>query len=332
MEGPFFSVIVPVYNVSGYLDACMASVLRQPFADFEVLLVDDGSTDGSGELCDAYAKKDARVCAFHQANGGPGCARNTGLENAAGRWILFLDGDDLWLENCLTPLHDLILANAGRDVFVCRYLTFSAEEGPFSQPFSTRPYRSGEAAAVPYGDCVLRYRDTSNWAVWKLAVRRALLTDDPLLFLPDVRYGEDFCWTLRLFERCRTVFYSDVILCGYRIRPNSLSGADSANALKYMESMLNAFRWFLAHPREKEQAFILGLLADTYSLYMVYATGGAERNGWITMYPDSRRMMSRSVAALSCRRTKLIRLALRVCGARCAFLLCAALRRRLPAG
>ncbi|MCM1312359.1 MAG: glycosyltransferase [Bacteroides sp.] len=93
---PKISVIVPVYNVEKYLHRCIDSILAQIFTDFELLLVDDGSTDGSGSICDEYAKKDSRVRVFHKANGGVSSARNMGLDHARGEWITFVDSDD-WL-------------------------------------------------------------------------------------------------------------------------------------------------------------------------------------------------------------------------------------------
>ena len=101
---PFFSVIIPVYNVEKYLDQCVRSVLNQPFTDLEVILVDDGSTDSSGKMCDAYVARDSRVRVIHQENGGLGQARNAGLHVAKGKWILFLDSDDYWCDGCLSML------------------------------------------------------------------------------------------------------------------------------------------------------------------------------------------------------------------------------------
>lgn len=91
---PLISVIVPVYNSEKYLHRCIDSILTQTFSDFELLLVDDGSTDSSGAICDEYAKKDQRVRVFHKENGGVSSARNLGLDKARGEWIAFVDADD----------------------------------------------------------------------------------------------------------------------------------------------------------------------------------------------------------------------------------------------
>lgn len=102
---PKISVIVPVYNTEKYLHRCIDSILSQTFTDFEVLLIDDGSTDSSGEICDEYAAKDARVRVFHKENGGASTARIIGLDNAKGEWISFVDADD-WLD--ISLYHDML--------------------------------------------------------------------------------------------------------------------------------------------------------------------------------------------------------------------------------
>lgn len=96
---PKISVIVPVYKAEKFLHRCVDSIIAQTFQDFEVLLIDDGSPDKSGEICDAYAKNDARVRAFHKENGGVSSARNFAIEQAHGEWLCFIDSDDYWDSN-----------------------------------------------------------------------------------------------------------------------------------------------------------------------------------------------------------------------------------------
>lgn len=91
---PKISVIVPVYNVEQYLPRCIDSILSQTFTDFELLLIDDGSKDNSGKICDDYSKKDARIRVFHKENGGVSSARNVGIEESYGSWLTFVDSDD----------------------------------------------------------------------------------------------------------------------------------------------------------------------------------------------------------------------------------------------
>mgnify|MGYP004551121371 FL=1 len=110
------SVIVPVYNVEKYLSVCIESVINQSFTDWEMLLVDDGSTDGGGMLCDRYAAADERIHAIHQLNGGLSAARNTGLSHASGKYVLFLDSDDYIVRHALQTLYDMAEENAAQEV------------------------------------------------------------------------------------------------------------------------------------------------------------------------------------------------------------------------
>lgn len=104
---PKISVIVPVYNVEQYLPKCIDSILAQTFTDFELLLIDDGSPDNSGAICDEYARKDPRIRVYHEENGGVSSARNLGIENAKGCWLSFIDADD-WVEhNYLSAFVDI---------------------------------------------------------------------------------------------------------------------------------------------------------------------------------------------------------------------------------
>ena len=99
------SIIVPVYNIEKYIDECIQSVLNQTYTAWELILVDDGSTDNSGNICDEYAKTDTRIKVLHQKNQGVSAARNIALDKAEGDYIMFLDADDYWCEN--TALYKL---------------------------------------------------------------------------------------------------------------------------------------------------------------------------------------------------------------------------------
>ena len=118
------SIIVPVYNTEKYLRRCVDSILAQTFTDFELLLIDDGSSDRSGVICDEYALKDSRVRVFHKENGGVSSARNLGLDNATGEWISFVDSDD-WIDG--NYLFDLLIDETC-DLNVCNFKIEGSDE------------------------------------------------------------------------------------------------------------------------------------------------------------------------------------------------------------
>lgn len=110
MDKPLISIIIPVYNSDKTINRCVDSILSQTFNNWELLLIDDGSTDRSGELCDEYSAKDQRIKVFHKKNGGVSSARNLGLNNVKGEWITFCDSDDFvypnWLKNYVDNISD----------------------------------------------------------------------------------------------------------------------------------------------------------------------------------------------------------------------------------
>ncbi len=143
------SIIVPVYDLEQYLPACIESVLRQTYGDFELILVDDGSTDGSLSVCRAYETKDPRIRVFHKENGGVSSARNFGLEHAAGEYISFVDGDDQLEPDLYERLMD-DLARSGAGIAACQ-LDRVAPDG--TRTVVERP----EAAAYGAEDVVSRF-------------------------------------------------------------------------------------------------------------------------------------------------------------------------------
>ena len=132
------SVIVPVYNTEPYLRRCVDSILSQTFTDFELLLIDDGSTDRSDAICDEYAVKDERVRVFHKENGGVSSARNLGLDEAKGEWITFVDSDDELLKNALDILYSNISSNAALIISNTRFEGFISRKTFINELFMHR--------------------------------------------------------------------------------------------------------------------------------------------------------------------------------------------------
>lgn len=112
---PLLSIIVPIYNARTYIEKCIESILRQNFRDYELILVDDGSIDGSGYICDTYAGLDSRIHVIHQLNKGVSSARNTGLEAATGQYVCFVDADD-WIESDLFQVCMDTIESSGADI------------------------------------------------------------------------------------------------------------------------------------------------------------------------------------------------------------------------
>lgn len=120
------SVIIPIYNVEPYLPDCIESVIKQTYTNLEIILIDDGSPDKCGEICDMYAKKDSRITVIHKKNGGLSDARNAGLDIAAGKYVTFIDSDDVVALDMVEYLYEM-MCESDADITVCQLETFSGE-------------------------------------------------------------------------------------------------------------------------------------------------------------------------------------------------------------
>lgn len=189
------SIIVPVYNVAPFLDRCLDSLVKQTYPNIEIILVDDGSTDGSGALCDLWQSRDSRIRVFHKPNGGLSDARNYAMERASGEYLSFVDSDDWcdlrFLERMLTAL-----ADTGADLVECDYVS---TDGAAPLPCQTvSDYRVFEGR-----ECFLRFLTEEFFvSVWNKLYRRSLLENHP--FRRGV-YHEDEFWTYRVFSRAQRV-------------------------------------------------------------------------------------------------------------------------------
>ncbi len=248
---PRFSVIVPVYNVQNYLCACVKSIVEQPGPkDWECILVDDGSTDQSGKLCDAFAELCPGVIALHQQNGGLAAARNTGLAAATGEWVLFLDSDDLWPAAMLSDLRAALDKAPGYDWYVGRYLELDAADpaalpaAPDLPAFAPGPYESPDYAAR-----VQKLYESGNWSVWRFCIRREFLCKSRVTFWKKVRWAEDYPFDLLLLKCCTRLYFLDFPLTVYRVnRAGSLLNSGLAAHFKGILAARRGFERLFASP------------------------------------------------------------------------------------
>lgn len=287
-----FSIIIPVYNVQDYLRECLDSVIGQEEQNCEILLIDDGSTDGSGNICDEYALKDSRIKVFHQKNGGLGVARNTGILHATGEWILFVDSDDYWLPDTLEKVETAIAKHREEKLFAFRYM--EDREGEITTP-PQKGFREGRDTVENFLDFLTKYEMTAGWAVWKLAVHRDLIyaKDETLLFLPNVSHGEDLYWVIRLFERAGQIYYIDACIYRYRIRGGSLSGTQAENCLKWRKSLFATYQWFTEHNEFEYQEYVEQFIAMHYLPHVYDSASNEYRKQWKKQYEDMKEILTK---------------------------------------
>lgn len=216
---PLVSVIVPVYKAEAYIHACIDSILLQSMEDFELLLIDDGSPDVSGAICDEYAAKDGRVRAIHKENGGVSSARNMGIEQASGRFIVFIDSDDYVGANYLRELLEAEkeASDGERNVLVISdYQPFSEtgrEERSFPEKM-TMDLVPGGTDAAQFRELVFGFRIFPPYC--KL-YRTDVIRSQGLRFDTDIRSAEDFCFNRRYLEFTDRICYIPAISYHYRV-------------------------------------------------------------------------------------------------------------------
>jgi len=208
-----FSVIIPVYNAAAVLDECVNSVLCQTHTDIEVILVDDGSCDGSAELCDSLAASDPRIRVIHQTNAGTSQARNTGLEAATGDYVMFLDNDDYWMsEHGLSNVaHHLDQSHA--DVLLFDSTIDRGQGSSVKTSALSREKIEARRPEVALRELISRRKLTS--AVWTKAVKTSLIRENGLRFPKGMR-NEDTYFTGELIRFARSYDWYDEYFYAYR--------------------------------------------------------------------------------------------------------------------
>ncbi len=207
------SVIVPVYNVKEYLDECIESILDQSYNAFELLLIDDGSTDGSGDMCDRWQEKDERIRVIHKENKGVSDARNVGIDHAQGEYITFVDSDDVIHKECLKRMHEIAL-HYQADIVQCKTVRRQDRLGESNEKRIV--YSNFEALKIYF----LMHGILD--ACWAKLYHRSILGE---IRFPLVKIHEDVLTTYKFIARAKKVVVTSDALYWYRLRDNSITNS-----------------------------------------------------------------------------------------------------------
>ena len=271
------SIIVPVYNVAPFLRKCVDSLLAQDYDDYEIILVDDGSTDESGVICDEYASlsfvnsltRTVVIKVIHQVNAGLSAARNSGILAARGEYLCFVDSDDYWEPNVLGGLMAQIERD-NLDVLRFKYQHVRLKhEGQYEvfNPYKQSPYRDDDySAEVTDGVSYLNTRmGTACYAVMFI-IRRELL--DSCLFTEGI-YFEDTDWTPRMLAKAQRVASTDTIVYNYLVRQGSITKAiDRKKQQKVLDDKMRLIGEMQRQAKElteqgKDSRWYQRMIADT---------------------------------------------------------------------
>lgn len=235
---PEISVIVPVYNVENYLTRLLDSVKNQTFTNFEVILVDDGSTDRTGLICDKCIKSDARFSAIHISNRGISNARNIGIQKATGNYIAFLDGDD-WIEPTYFEELFSIISENNADISVVGFIKRKDDgDTPINLP---AVILTGKDALNQMGNSE---RPWVGWP-WGKLYKASVIKDNNILFDDSISICEDSLFNVRFFQYAKKIVLSEKCLYNYRIRSSSVTRS-SYKDLEKLYSRIIAFEKILS--------------------------------------------------------------------------------------
>lgn len=219
------SIIIPVYNVMPYLREALNSVIHQTYDNLEILLIDDGSSDGSGDICDEYAAVDKRIIVIHQKNQGLSAARNTGLDKASGQMIAFFDPDDAY---CLNAIEIMIKAmqHEETDLIVCRYITINTVKKLEPVGIERPSVSPGVYDVIDIMRLVID--EKLNISVWNKLYRSTLWKD---IRFPVNKVYEDWPVILPIFEKTKKICVLSNVLYMHRIHSASISMTPSLKKL-----------------------------------------------------------------------------------------------------
>ncbi len=273
----FFSVIVPVYNVEKYLKQCVDSILSQTFADFELILADDGSNDSSGAICDEYAMTDKRVKVIHKKNGGLSDARNVGTKAATGKYIVYVDSDDyISSSDFLNEIYTK--AQMEPDIICYKFKKYFEKTDEFSEcKFNLSEIENYNTMweRVLY----LVKQDAFYCSAWTKAIRTSLVKDNEIYFEKGL-LGEDQEWYYRVLLCAKSITGIDKDFIVYRQRENSITA--TAKIINLDDCMYLLKKWEKgiegADISQEYKNALLNSLAKLYCNMLVLYTTIEDKN------------------------------------------------------
>lgn len=300
-----FSVIVPVYNVEKYLSKCLVSILNQTYRDFELILVDDGSTDNSSRICDHYESSDDRIKVIHKKNGGSSSARNEGIKYSSGDYIIFMDSDDYWASNdLLRCVADNTFDKKNRNIVAWGYEKVSDDNYKCDQHIDIQYYNINDD---------YKYLIKSNKifaSAWYLALPRIMFESNDLFFEENV-VAEDIEWFARVLLKMSNITYLDGKFYAYRQRKGSISNVTTEKTIKDLKNHINKI--IDMNSNGKMQIYLAEQISNFYIILSHYNNYKIELKYAKEIYPLSKSSVRK--------RSKIINLIIKIFGIKNAMLI-----------
>lgn len=259
---PLVSIIVPVYNVYTYIEKCLISLINQTYENIEIILVNDGSTDKSGEICEQYVENDKRVKLIHQANQGLSAARNTGITNSKGEYLMFVDSDD-WVSERIVEVLISNIQSKGLKLSMVDYHKVNAED-------LTDNFEVSFDSILIEKEVAIKRMLSGEW--WSACMKLYHISIFNNIRFPVGRNNEDYAILIHVFEQCEYVSFNKSKLYYYLTRPNSITTSqlndrsfdEIGNCLHVFEHVKNLHPQFLMEAEYNLGASLIKLISAIY--------------------------------------------------------------------
>ncbi len=273
MDSLKISVLTPVYNVESYLHKCIDSILAQTLKDFELILVDDGSTDSSSKICDEYAAKDSRVRVYHRSNHGISVTREFALSQATGEFIQFIDSDD-WIEPNMFELMYNKAKETSSDIVGCLLV----EHWPHKDIHYKTYYKTKDA--------FIRDIISSKWGVlWKHLFKREMIVKNDIHIPINIDGGEDYVFCVKSFLNAGNVACVNNVLYHY----NRLNITSTMNNMtrKKVQDQIDATEMAIAYMEDKGVSTKYKYEIDNRKFFSKSGLKKISLKEWVNVYPES---------------------------------------------
>lgn len=283
MSSPLVSIIVPIYNQEAYLRDCLNSIASQSFSDFEVICIDDGSTDSSAEIYNDFTGKDSRFTVFRKPNGGVSSARNFGLQKASGKYVLFADADDVLPANTID--NHLKHFSGEIDLTEGAFRAFSDKNS------ETYKVEIDKDEIVSTERCLYDFTPNgkTDWQryLWNRMMRLSIIKDNDIRFNERIAYKEDGLFLVQYLLKCKgQVAYFPEIVYNYRLNPTSAMGGLAQGRTKKLVTNIDAHALIIKTMKDakvsdyildkeinhafQSRRWVLDKITDTKSYFMVW--------------------------------------------------------------
>ena len=297
-----FSIIVPVYNTEKYIDKCVCSVFGQSFDDYELILVDDGSPDNCPKICDDYAMRDKRVKVIHKKNGGLVSARQAGIKEAVGQYIVHLDSDD-WLENNYLEKFAGIIKKYSPDVICSDHYIAGQDNVKWGMKFEAGFYDREALESRLFPSLIQKTNATYFMpSVWAKAFKREIITDYQNSVPQALKIGEDCAVVIPTIYSARSLFIVEDALYYYRVNDSSMTKQKRAFDWngpelihKHLEAYINMEEYDF-----KEQLY----RKTTHEIFTVVVSQFNRRESYRNIVRDIKKNISRDVYAESIKKCR----------------------------